>query len=99
MYNSIGVVLSKLSLKMCNCALIKTQDLCYYPVVGFPNWHVEGGFLISHEDVKINSKKYGIIESSDYLAKNIINNKSFSQFDLCFNGSVVKKLVYFKRLL
>ena len=45
-YNSIGVVLSKLSLKMCNCALIKTQDLCYYPVVGFPNWHVEGGFLI-----------------------------------------------------
>ena len=58
----------------------------------FKNNIVEGGFLISHEDVKINSKKYGIIESSDYLAKNIINNKSFSQFDLCFNGGIFENL-------
>ena len=41
----------------------------------FKNNIVDNGFLISHEDVKIDSKKYGIIESSDYLAKNIINNK------------------------
>ena len=58
----------------------------------FKNNIVEGGFLISHEDVKINSKKYGIIESSDYLAKNIINNKSFSQFDLYFNGGIFENL-------
>ena len=58
----------------------------------FKNNLVDDGFLVSHEDVKINSKKYGIIESSDYLAKNIINNKSFSQFDLCFNGGVVENL-------
>ena len=58
----------------------------------FKNNIVEDGFLISHEDVKINSKKYGIIESSDYLAKNIINNKSFSQFDLYFNGGIVENL-------
>ena len=43
----------------------------------FKNNIVEDG-LISHEDVKIKSKKYEIIKSSDYLAKNIINNKSFS---------------------
>ena len=58
----------------------------------FKNNIVEGGFLISHEDVKINSKKYGIIESSDYLAKKIINNKNFSQFDLHFRGSVLENL-------
>ena len=57
MYNSIGVVLSKLSLKMCNCALIKTQDLCYYPVVGFPNWHVEGGFLIVPPNFQYQNEK------------------------------------------
>tara|TARA_S200000501_G_scaffold56914_1_gene47098 strand:+ start:264 stop:1616 length:1353 start_codon:yes stop_codon:yes gene_type:complete len=58
----------------------------------FKNNIVEGGFLISHEDVEINSKKYGIIESSDYLAKNIINNKNYSQFDLRFNGCIVENL-------
>ena len=58
----------------------------------FKNNIVEDGFLISHEDVKINSKKYGIIDSSDYSAKNIINNKSFSQFDLCFNGDIFENL-------
>jgi len=58
----------------------------------FRNNIVEGGFLISHEDVKINSKKYGIIESSDYFAKNIINNKNYSQFDLRFNGGIIENL-------
>jgi len=58
----------------------------------FKNNIVDDGFLVSHEDVKINSKKYGITESSDYLAKNIINNKSFSQFDLCFDGGIIENL-------
>ncbi len=58
----------------------------------FKNNIVDDGFLISHEDVKINSKKYGIIESSDYLAKNITNNKNFSQFDLCFDGGIIENL-------
>ena len=58
----------------------------------FKNNLVDDGFLISHEDVKINSKKYGIIESSDYLAKNITNNKSFSQYDLCFDGGKIKNV-------
>ena len=58
----------------------------------FKNNLVDDGFLVSHEDVKINSKKYGIIESSDYLAKNITSNKSFSQFDLCFDGGKIENL-------
>ena len=58
----------------------------------FKNNLVDDGFLVSHEDVKINSKKYGIIDSSDYLAKNITNNKSFSQYDLCFDGGKIKNV-------
>ena len=58
----------------------------------FKNNLLDGGFLISNEQVDIKSLKYGISEISDYIAKNIKCNSSFSQFDLHFNGINLENL-------
>ena len=58
----------------------------------FKNNLLDGGFLISNEQVDINSLKYGISDSSDYVVKNIKCNSSFSQFDLHFNGINLENL-------
>ncbi len=58
----------------------------------FKNNLLDGGFLISNEQVDIKSLKYGISDVSDYIVKNIKCNSSFSQFDLHFNGCRLENL-------
>ena len=60
--------------------------------IEFKNNLLDGGFLISNEQVDIKSLKYGISDVSDYIVKNIQCNSSFSQFDLHFNGSRLENL-------
>ena len=60
--------------------------------IEFKNNLLDGGFLISNEQVDIKSLKYGISDVSDYIVKNIICNSSFSQFDLHFNGRRLENL-------
>ena len=58
----------------------------------FKNNLLDGGFLISNEQVDIKSLKYGISDNSDYVVKNIKCNRNFSQFDLHFNSVIIKDL-------
>ena len=60
--------------------------------IEFKNNLLDGGFLISNEQVDIKSLKYGISDVSDYIVKNIKCNSSFSQFDLHFNESRLENL-------
>ena len=60
--------------------------------IEFKNNLLDGGFLISNEQVDIKSLKYGISDISDYIVKNIKCNSSFSQFDLHFNGCRLENL-------
>ena len=60
--------------------------------IEFKNNLLDGGFLISNEQVDIKSLKYGISDASDYIVKNIKCNSSFSQFDLHFNGCRLENL-------
>ena len=60
--------------------------------IEFKNNLLDGGFLISNEQVDIKSLKYGISDVSDYIVKNIKCNSSFSQFDLHFNGCRLENL-------
>ena len=60
--------------------------------IEFKNNLLDGGFLISNEQVDIKSLKYGISDVSDYIVKNIKCNSSFSQFDLHFNGIRLENL-------
>jgi len=60
--------------------------------IEFKNNLLDGGFLISNEQVDIQSLKYGISDVSDYIVKNIKCNSSFSQFDLHFNGCRLENL-------
>ena len=60
--------------------------------IEFKNNLLDGGFLISNEQVNIKSLKYGISDVSDYIVKNIQCNSSFSQFDLHFNGINLENL-------
>ena len=70
----------------------KHSDNLNNAFIEFKNNLVDGGFLISNEQVDIYSLKYGISDNLDYIVKNIICNKSFSQFDLHFNESTIKNL-------
>ena len=60
--------------------------------IEFKNNLLDGGFLISNEQVDIKSLKYGISDVSDYIVKNIKCNSSFSQFDLHFKGCRLENL-------
>ena len=60
--------------------------------VEFKNNMVQGGFLISNEQVNIKSIKYGMSDNLDYVAKNIKCKKNFSQFDLHFKDSKIKNI-------
>ena len=60
--------------------------------IEFKNNLLDGGFLISNDQVNIKSLKYGISDLADFIIKNIKCNRSFSQFDLHFKGSVIKNL-------
>ena len=60
--------------------------------IEFKNNLLDGGFLISNEQVDIKSLKYGVSDTSDYIVKNIKCNSSFSQFDLHFNGCRLENL-------
>ncbi len=70
----------------------KHSDNLNNAFIEFKNNLVDGGFLISNEQVDIYSLKYGKSDNLDYIVKNIICNKSFSQFDLHFNESTIKNL-------
>ena len=58
----------------------------------FKNNIVKGGFLVSNESVDIKSIKYGTSENSDFTVKNFIFKKNYSQFDLCFDNSLIENL-------
>ena len=60
--------------------------------IEFKNNIVQGGFLISNEQVNIKSVKYGTSDNSDYVVKNIKYNKNFSQFDLHFKDLKIKNI-------
>ena len=86
-----------------NFACITSLDVDHLDIYGdsenlnkafieFKNNLLDGGFLISNEQVDIKSLKYGISDVSDYIVKNIICNSSFSQFDLHFNGRRLENL-------
>tara|TARA_B100000575_G_C23138188_1_gene661745 strand:- start:217 stop:1569 length:1353 start_codon:yes stop_codon:yes gene_type:complete len=60
--------------------------------IEFKNNIVEGGFLISNEQVNIKSIKYGKSDNSDYVVKNIKCKKNFTQFDLHFKDFKIKNI-------
>ena len=58
----------------------------------FKNNVVDGGFIISNENVEISSIKYGIGNDSTYKAVNIEYNSQFSQFDMQSNDTEIKNV-------